>query len=165
MARTNARLFLSPKTPGRERSHIICRVHQARHGGRPGSNSDPPKRCPRAQEAKPLHERSNWMECGEKRSRGRDADSRSSRAGNHRKQATTKEGLLDDRSQQPVEKNQVPQVDHVSAWTRGMSNDVDPNSKPDSAQQGGNKMNSSGPTPSQTLPDAASLPESNDCVQ
>lgn len=46
-----------------------------------------------------------------------------------------------------------------------MSNDVDPNSKRDSAEQGCNKMNSSGPTSSETLPDAASVPESNDCVQ
>jgi hypothetical protein len=56
-------------------------------------------------------------------------------------------------------------MDHVSGWSGGMSNDVDPNSKRDSAEQGGNKMNSSGPTPSQTLPRAASVPESNDRVQ
>ncbi len=88
------------------------------------------------------------MECGEEYSRGCDADSRSSRADDHRKQAATKKGLFDDWSKQPVEKNQVPQVDHVSGWSRGMGNDVAPNSKPDSAHQGGDKMNSTRPTPS-----------------
>jgi len=46
-----------------------------------------------------------------------------------------------------------------------MGNDVDANSEPDSGHQGGNKMNSGGPTPSQTFPRATSVPESNDCVQ
>jgi hypothetical protein len=40
-----------------------------------------------------------------------------------------------------------------------MSNDVDPNSKPDSVRQGGNKMNSSEPNPSELYPDAISMSE------
>jgi hypothetical protein len=105
------------------------------------------------------------MECGEKCSRGCDPDSQSSRAGNYRKQATTKKGLFDDRSEQPVDKNQVPQVNHVSGWSRGMSNDVDPNSKPDPAQQGGNKMNSTRPNPSKKGPDLVSMSKPYDRVQ
>jgi hypothetical protein len=105
------------------------------------------------------------MECGEKCSRGCDPDSQSSRAGNYRKQATTKKGLFDDRSEQPVDKNQVPQVNHVSGWSRGMSNDVDPNSKPDPAHQSGNKMNSTTPNPSELCPNTMSMSEPYDCVQ
>jgi hypothetical protein len=105
-----------------EQGRIVYRVHQSRCRGRSRFDSDPSKRRTRAQEAKPLHERGDWMECGEKCSRGRDADSRSSRAGNYRKQATTKKRLLDNWSEQPVDKNQVPQVDHVSGWSRGMGN-------------------------------------------
>jgi len=103
-----------------------------------------------------LRECADRVERGEEHSRDRDADSRSSRAGNDGKQASTKKGLFDDWSKQPVEENQVPHVDHVSGWSRGMSNDVDPNSKPDPAQQGGNKMNSTRPDPSKKGPDIAS---------
>jgi hypothetical protein len=157
--------FCSLQRLAQEQSRIVYRVHQSRCRGRPRSDSDPPKRSPRGHEAKPLHERGDWMECCEKCSRGCDPDSRSSRAGNDRKQAATKKGLFDDWSEQPVEKNQVPQVDHVSCWSRGMSNDVDPNPKADSSQQRGNKMNSRGPNPSQKRPDTTSVPEPYDRVQ
>jgi len=162
---TNAGSLFRLQPLAQEQSHIVYRVHESRCRGGPRFDSDPSKCTPRGHEAKPLHECADRVERGEARSRGRDPDSRSNGAGNYRKQAATKEGLLDDRSQQRVEKNQVPQVDQVSGWSRGMSNEVDPNSKPDSGHQGGTKMNSSGPTPSQTLPGAASVPESNDCLR
>jgi hypothetical protein len=112
-----------------------------------------------------LHERAYGVERAEKYGRDYDADSRSSCAGYDWKQTSTKEGLLNDRPQQRVEKNQVPQADYVSGWSRGMGNDVDPNPKPDSGYQGGNKMNPTGPTPSQKRPHIASMSEPYDRVQ
>ncbi len=97
-----------------EQSRIVYRVHQSRCRGGSRFDSDPPKRSSRRQEAEPLHERADWMECGEECSRGCDPDSRPSRAGNYRKQTSTKKRLFDDWSEQRVEKNQVPELDHVS---------------------------------------------------
>jgi hypothetical protein len=46
-----------------------------------------------------------------------------------------------------------------------MGNEVDSNSKPESAEQGSNKMNSTRPNPSKLCPDTASMPEPYDRVQ
>src|SRR5882724_3053217 len=73
-----------------EQSRIVYRVHQSRCRGGSRVDSDPSKRNPRDQEAKPLHECTDWVECGEKCSRGCNPDSRSGRAGNYRKQAAAK---------------------------------------------------------------------------
>jgi len=111
-----------------------------------------------------LRERGDWVECGEECGRGRDADSRSRRAGNYREQAATEKGLFDDWSKHPVQENQVPQADHVSGWSGGMGNDVNSNPKADSASQGGNKMNSPRPNPSKKGPDMGSMSEPYDRV-
>jgi len=157
--------FCRLQSLAQEQSRIVYRVHQSRGRGRPRSDSDPSKRGPRGREANPLHERANGVERGEDYSRGCDADRRSTRARNDRKQAAPKKGLFDDWSKQPVEENQVPKVDHVSGWSRGTSNDVDPNSKPDPAEYSGNQMNSTRPNPSEKGPDLVSMSEPYDRVQ
>ncbi len=86
-----------------EQSRIVYRVHQSRCRCRSGPDSAPSKPSPRDQDAKPLHERTDWVECGKEYSRGRDPDSRSSRAGNYRKQAATEKGFFDNWSEQSVE--------------------------------------------------------------
>ena len=53
-----------------EQSRIVYRVHQSRCRGGPRIDSDLSKRSPRGQEAKPLHERADWVECGEEYSGG-----------------------------------------------------------------------------------------------
>jgi len=98
----------------KEQSRIICRVHQSRCRGGSRFDSDPSERNPRCREAEPLHECADQVERGEEYSRGRDADSRSSCAGYDWKQTSTKKRLFDEWSEPRVEKNQVPEVDHVS---------------------------------------------------
>ena len=78
--------FCSLQRLAQEQSRIVYGVHESRSCGGSRFDSDPSKRSPRGHEAKPLHESVDWMECGEKCSRGCDSDSRSSRAGNDRKQ-------------------------------------------------------------------------------
>ncbi len=97
-----------------EQGQIVYRVHQSRCRGGSRFDSDPSKRSPRRHEAKPLHECADRVKRGEEYSRGRDADGRSSCAGYDWKQASTKKRLFDDWSEKRVEKNQVPEVDHMS---------------------------------------------------
>ena len=53
-----------------EQSRIVWRVHQTRCRSRSRFDSDPSIRSPRAQEAKPLYKRGDWVECGEECSGG-----------------------------------------------------------------------------------------------
>ena len=163
---TNAGSLCRLQPLAQKQGHIVYGVHQSRCRSGSRFDSNPAKRTSRGQDAKPLYGRTDWVKRCEEYRCGCDTDSRSSCVRNYRKQAATKERLFDDRPKQRVEKNQVPQVDHLSGWSRGMgNNNLNPNSKPDSAHQGTSEMNSSGPTPSQTLPGATAVPESNDRVQ
>src|SRR5260370_30667971 len=100
---TNAGSLCRLQSLAQEQSRIVYRVHQSRCRGRSRFDSDPSKRSPSGQEAKPLHERTDGVECGKEYSRGCDPDDRSSRAGNDREQASAKNGLFDDWSEEPVE--------------------------------------------------------------
>ncbi len=100
---TNAGSLCRLQPLAQEQSHIVYRVHQSRCRGRSRFDSDPSKSSPGGQESQPLPERGDWVECSEEYSRGRDPDSRSSRAGNYRKQAATEKGFFDNWSEQSVE--------------------------------------------------------------
>ena len=67
---TNVGPPLGLQSLAQEQSHIVCRVHQSRSCGGGRFDSDPSKRSPRGQEAKPLHDRTEWVECGEEDSGG-----------------------------------------------------------------------------------------------
>jgi hypothetical protein len=68
--------FCRLQSLAQEESRIVYRVHQSRSCGGARFDSDPPKRSPRRQEAKPLHECGDWVECGKNCGRGYDGDSR-----------------------------------------------------------------------------------------
>ena len=105
------------------------------------------------------------MKCRKDDGRGQCCDGRASPAGKDGKQAATKERFFDNRAEQHVEQEKIPELDQVIGLSSGASNEVNHHCDTNATYEANNEIRGPRAIPAEQRPNTRAVSNSDNTVQ